>query len=1174
MASKTYDVDDLVKNVTLFRQRRGFFHAYAGPFLILYLLCGYFWIFQYGYSEFFEAGCIAMVLIGILQVLTCLFCLWSVHVKCYLTYNRVTDINFASFVKVVPTPNNGSPELVKLHRTKDAEGRIIWFKFQKTKYIYDEDKKRFQGLCFPDNLPFMHYQEWKGFADESELKAAENKYDKNELEMVVPEFMELFKERATAPFFVFQVFCVLLWCLDEYWYYSVFTLVMLIAFECTLVQQQLRNLSEIRKMGNRPYAIQVYRNRKWRPIPSCDLVPGDIVSIGRSQNDNLVPCDLLLLRGPCIVDESMLTGESVPQMKEPIEELEPNDLLDLDQHGRLHVLFGGTKVLQHTPPGKTSPGLKAADNGCVAYVLRTSFNTSQGKLLRTILFGVKRVTANNLETFGFILFLLIFAIAASAYVWIKGTEDPKRNRYKLFLECALILTSVVPPELPIELSLAVNTSLLALSKFYVYCTEPFRIPFAGKVEMCCFDKTGTLTSDNLVVEGVAGLGKKDKVCAISDIPSETVQVLATCHALAQLEDGIVGDPLEKATLQAVEWNLTKGDAVVPRKGKGSGLKIFHRFHFSSALKRMSVIAGFNPPGSSDTSYIATVKGAPEVLKNMFDEVPLNYDEIYMDMSRRGARVLALGRRELGILSHQEVRLLTREDIEKKLTFAGFVIISCPLKADSKAVIKEIQAASHRVIMITGDAPLTACHVARELNFTSHSKTLILSQSSSTKLESDWTWTAIDESEQLPDIPEKGAMQLYSSYDLCLTGEGLTYLATKNHKFLKTILPHVSVFARVAPKQKEGIITELKGLGCVTLMCGDGTNDVGALKHAHVGVAILSAPPDRPIPRIRRNRDEESPTENSGNHAVMSKLEAMASKGKVSRRTDNKSKTPSRNDNLTDTQKKIQKLLKEIEEEDPAQIVKLGDASIAAPFTSKLSSIQCICHVIKQGRCTLVTTLQMFKILALNALILAYCQSVLYLDGIKFSDTQATLQGLLLAGCFLFISRSKPLKTLSKERPLPNIFNLYTILTVLLQFSVHFSCLVFLVQEATSRSPPRAEKFADLDAEFKPSLLNSTVYIISMALQLSTFAVNYRGHPFMESLYENKALLYSIVISGTAILMLVTGLSPELAGIFSIVDFPPEYQNVLLLTLFCDFFFAFVVDRLCLLLFGRGKLRAL
>ncbi|XP_073822076.1 endoplasmic reticulum transmembrane helix translocase-like [Musca autumnalis] len=122
---------------------------------------------------------------------------------------------------------------------------------KKTKYVWDEDKATFRGIEFPVNELLSHYAKSRGLETDSSITLAEQTYERNDMEMVVPEFFDLFIERATAPFFLFQIFSVGLWCLDEYWYYSLITLFM------------LRNMSEIRRMGNKPYALNVYRNNKW-----------------------------------------------------------------------------------------------------------------------------------------------------------------------------------------------------------------------------------------------------------------------------------------------------------------------------------------------------------------------------------------------------------------------------------------------------------------------------------------------------------------------------------------------------------------------------------------------------------------------------------------------------------------------------------------------------------------------------------------------------------------------------------------------------------------------------------------------------------------------------------------------------------------------------------------------
>jgi len=195
--------------------------------------------------------------------------------------------------------------------------------------------------------------------------------------------------------------------------------------------------------------------------------------------------------------------------------------------------------------------------------------------------------------------------------------------------------------------------------------------------------------------------------------------------------------------------------------------------------------------------------------------------------------------------------------------------------------------------------------------------------------------------------------------------------------------------------------------------------------------------------------------------------------------------------------------------------------------------------------------------ALNCLISAYSLSVLYLKGIKFGDGQVTISGMLMSVCFLGISRAKPIEKLSKERPQANIFNVYLIGSVLGQFAIHVGTLIYISQYVAQFETP--EEKVDLEAEFKPSLLNSAIYLVQLIQQVSTFAINYQGRPFRESIRENRAMFYSILgVTGIAFACSVEFI-PEINEKLKLVKFTTEFQQILTLTMGFDFIGCWVIE---------------
>jgi cation-transporting ATPase 13A1 len=629
-----------------------------------------------------------------------------------------------------------------------------------------------------------------------------------------------------------------------------------------------------------------------------------------------------------------------------------------------------------------------------------------------------------------------------------------------------------------QLSLAVNNALLALSKNRIFCTEPHRIPMAGAVDVVCFDKTGTLTSDSFHVAALLAAEDVAKplpsplpkpAAAVAAAPEHSRLVLAACHELSVMtkdaETTLLGDPLEAAAFEAVGARF-----VAPLSGRDAVLVdsresvVLQRFPFASSKRRMTAVVAVRPAHGPALQVVT--KGAPEALYPLLDPAHRPDADAYAAtcsaLAHKGLRVLALAWRPLKLdkagrplpglepaaaaaaadltfeaaVRAGALQTCPQAVAEDGLRFAGLVAFASPLKRDSREVVAELRESGHRVIMITGDHVQTAASVARELDIVDRPLLTLAADEAGVM-----TW--IDDQGKARAALDPAALGLPDDCDFAITGDTLAPLSAAVHAHaaspalaqvaLGRLFLRVSVFARAVPKDKEAVIRYLRAAGSTCVMCGDGTNDVGALRTAEIGIALLSrervAVPEAAELTEDQKREAEdeliarTALNNSSVAFMQRQMATLRAKGDHAR--------------VAMLRKQVLFLCEAGQEE---VTLRPGDASIAAPFTAKHASARCVRDLLLQGRCALVTTMQMYQILAINCLIAAYHMSALFLKGVKTGEAQMTIQGMVVAGCFFMLSRGAPLDKLHPQRPHARIFSKWMLATVSLQFVIHLATL--------------------------------------------------------------------------------------------------------------------------------------
>jgi Ca2+-transporting ATPase len=497
----------------------------------------------------------------------------------------------------------------------------------------------------------------------------------------------------------------------------------------------------------------VIRDGTGKRIAGFEVVTDDIIIL---QEGDRVPADATVLQSVnLLADESLLTGESVSVIKSDWDGVQKSLQPGGDD---LPFVYSGSMIVQ--------------GNG-IARVTAIGINTEIGKIGKA-LEGVKEEPTRLKQEMGSLVKKLTILAAVLCILVVVGFTLTRGNLVNGFLAGITLAMAILPEEFPVILTVFMALGAWRMSKKKVLTRKPSAIETLGTATVLCTDKTGTLTQNKMTVTNLFNGNDFLTVEKANGFASEFHEIIEYGILSSQTNPF---DPMEKAITGLGDLHL-KGTEHIH-----NNWEMVKEYPLSKELMAMSRVFTFK--GTKEK--IIAAKGAPEAI---FDLCHLN-EKNRKHFSLAVEKLASQGLRVIGVAKAMvESQGLPEIQHDFSFDFIGLIGLEDPIRENVKQSVSECYKAGIRVIMITGDYPVTAKHIALEIGL---------------------------------ENPDK-----------CITGQELQ---TMTEDELCEKIRKINVFARVVPEQKLKIVNALKKNNEIVAMTGDGINDAPALKSANIGIAM-------------------------------------------------------------------------------------------------------------------------------------------------------------------------------------------------------------------------------------------------------------------------------------------------------------------------------------------------